>query len=356
MSLNTKRKSMVIHRNTIFVVFVFCLLINHAVVYTNFETNSIASNNTITLPNIWHFPYFEIKERPSSSPYITGDSLRAYCNHIIDPAFDSFDPTKVKQDDIIFLYPHYLDIFFSKIHPHIEEPYILITHNSDHSIPRYDSNTPNMGSGDYSSYLDDDKLIAWFSKNATGKHHKLFNVPIGIANALHGSLGNIKTLRKVNNTKLSKKYLLCMNFNSITNRVEREPIEKRFLQKKFCHRYIKKERSNHIAGQYTNYLKDMAASKFVLSPDGTGIECYRTWEAMYVDCIPIVKSGPLDHLYDDLPVLIVDDWNIITEELLNAKYEEFKHRTFNLEKLYIPYWINKIETVKREFSSKNEKA
>jgi len=347
---------MVIHRNTMFVVFVFCLLINHGVVYTNFETNSIVSNNTITLPNVWHFPYFEIKERPSSSPYITGDSLRAYCNHIIDPAFDSFDPTKVKQADIIFLYPHYLDIFFSKIHPQIEEPYILITHNSYHSIPRYDSNTPNIDSGDYSSYLDDDKLIAWFGKNATGKHHKLFNVPIGIANALHGSLGNIKTLRKVNNTKLSKKYLLCMNFNSTTNRVEREPIEKRFSQKKFCHHPQKQISTDNYTQPFEEYLHDMAKSKFVLSPEGCGIECYRTWEAMYIGCIPIVKSGPLDHLYDDLPVLIVDDWNLITEKFLNKKYEEFQQRTFNLKKLYMPYWIEQIEKVKKEYLSKNEKA
>ena len=270
--------------------------------------------------------------RSSSFPYITADTFRAYADHIIDYPFKEFDTTKVKIGDTIFVYPYYLRLFFEKIHSQIKHPYILITHNSDHSVPADDSkHYENKGffSGNFTDYLSDEKLIAWFGRNATGKHPKLFAIPIGIVSACYPKKGNTNMIEKIRNANTSKKHLLCMNFVPRTNKAVRQPVLKLFSNKLFCYHPPMKP--------FNEYIQDMAASKFVLSPDGYGVECHRTWEALMVNCIPIVKSGPLDHLYDDLPVLIVDDWSIITEEFLKTKYEEFKHRTFNLEKLYIPY-------------------
>ena len=45
----------------------------------------------------------------------------------------------------------------------------------------------------------------------------------------------------------------------------------------------------------------MAKAKFALSPGGTGPDTYRTWEALLVGTIPIVKTSQLDNLYSDLP-------------------------------------------------------
>ena len=44
--------------------------------------------------------------------------------------------------------------------------------------------------------------------------------------------------------------------------------------------------------------------KFILSPPGAGFDCHRTWEALYLGAIPIVKTSSLDPLYKDLPVVI----------------------------------------------------
>ena len=66
--------------------------------------------------------------------------------------------------------------------------------------------------------------------------------------------------------------------------------------------------------------------KFILSPPGVGEDTHRTWEALYVGCIPIVRSSNLNELYKDLPVLIVDDWNIITKDFLESEYKNIQKK------------------------------
>lgn len=83
---------------------------------------------------------------------------------------------------------------------------------------------------------------------------------------------------------------------------------------------------------------------FVVSPYGGGYDCHRTWEALILGCIPIIKTSGLDPLFDELPVLIVSKWSDLTQELLDKTVETFKHRTFNLNKLKLQYWVTKINS------------
>jgi len=47
-----------------------------------------------------------------------------------------------------------------------------------------------------------------------------------------------------------------------------------------------------------------------------------------------------------LPVLIVDNWNIITKDFLEEKYNEIRakidNNEYNMETLYFQYWIDLI--------------
>jgi hypothetical protein len=64
------------------------------------------------------------------------------------------------------------------------------------------------------------------------------------------------------------------------------------------------------------YLMALGQHRFVLSPRGNGLDAHRTWEALLVGAIPIVRSSALNPLYDGLPVLIVNDWPEVTPALL----------------------------------------
>ena len=100
---------------------------------------------------------------------------------------------------------------------------------------------------------------------------------------------------------------------------------------------------------YLAYLTRMASCKFVLSPRGTGIDCYRNWAALLVGCIPILLDCQLKPLFQDLPVLLIDKWEDLTEEFLNEQYEKITAKQYSLKKLYCSYWLDEINNVKKEF-------
>ena len=92
----------------------------------------------------------------------------------------------------------------------------------------------------------------------------------------------------------------------------------------------------------TEYWKECSKYTFVLSPHGNGLDCIRTWEALCLGCIVIVKKSAIDNLYDDLPVVIVNEWNEVNEQFLQKIILSFSEKKFNLNKLTMNYWIEKI--------------
>jgi hypothetical protein len=84
--------------------------------------------------------------------------------------------------------------------------------------------------------------------------------------------------------------------------------------------------------------ENMVQHAFVISPHGNGLDCHRTWEALCLGCIPIVKTSGIDSLFDDLPVWIVCEWTEVTEENMREKINGFRLRKFNYGKLTTDYW------------------
>lgn len=271
------------------------------------------------------------KERPSSEPYISGDTFRKFANFILDEAILSFNPDEVKCGDLVFVSTQPIGNvkkFFLEYHPKINNKYILITHNGDPSCP-----------GEFKHYLNDNKIFAWFTQNMDFAHPKLIPVPIGLEN-VHIGRGHKNIIKDLCSKKINfenKNYLLYANFALHTNPKVREPIFKLFKSKSFCHLV---EKRNNVR----EYLTDITKSKFVLSPEGNGLDCHRTWEALCLGAIPIVKTSTLDILYEGLPVIIVNNWDQITENFLSDKYKEIQNKQYNLNKLYAKYWFELLKT------------
>ena len=81
-----------------------------------------------------------------------------------------------------------------------------------------------------------------------------------------------------------------------------------------------------------------------LSPRGGGLDCHRTWEALYLDVIPIVWHSTLDPLYTNLPIIIINEWSEINEQFLRTKLHEIAQKkvqqpsVYQYEKLRNAYW------------------
>lgn len=204
--------------------------------------------------------------------------------------------------------------------------------------------------------LNHDKLIFWYSKNVCMTHPKLIPIPIGVkwqwcSNSFFGeskdemkhiyqSLGHCPDTYFYGKV-FKKDKDLYWNFSINTTGGSYYKIHLNDREK--CCRFLEKYWKESPRSSFNDYLKVMSEYKFAVSPPGTGIDCYRTWEALMVGTIPIVLSSPINSLYDELPVLIVNNWNELTPKLLEKTYRNFRKKKFNFEKIYSPYWIQKIK-------------
>jgi hypothetical protein len=156
---------------------------------------------------------------------------------------------------------------------------------------------------------------------------KTEGIPIGLEN----KVWNRTDFQVIDKMKLNlKTKLLYLNFSLHTNQ-SRTHIMNQFLNKGF-------EKNENQP--WNKYMEELSRYKFAVSPEGNGVDCHRTWECLYLGVIPIVKKSICMSFFGELPILFVDDYNIITKEYLEQKYNEFKKREFSLDKLNLDYWRN----------------
>ncbi len=245
----------------------------------------------------------------------------------------SFDPATVQSGDIVFARdPH---SFFATIHPQISNPYILVVHGM----------SEDRLTNDLLPLLESDLLIAYFTIHPPETQHpKLFPLPAGVKQRkdIYARKDELSQTFVQYRAGTKKKHLLYCNFLNRTH--ECRPILKSlFKNKEYC--YLRDR------CRFDEFIKDVAESVFVLSPPGKGIDANRTWEALLLGSIPIVISSCLNPLYEDLPVLIVEDWSEITEEFLLQKHKEIIAKEYDLTKLYVEYWFAIIKKVQQDFLS-----
>lgn len=248
-----------------------------------------------------------------------------------------------------------LSIFMTNFAPKIDKKVIIVTNDSDFDSPIFEK---PVGKGDEINkeaiydFLNSEYCVHWFTQNCTLKHPKVTPIPIGM---------DYHTISFA---------VPCVNQELILyNIYERsQPFHNRIPK---CYgnfhfnmdgKYYTSDRYdcfNNVEKNLVDYEENMVNRDrtwlnqtkyaFVLSPAGGGYDCHRTWEALLLGCIPIVKrfNIPLEEIYDDLPVLIVDKWSDINEDLLIKTIDNFKNRTFKTEKLTLKYWKDKIYSYKK---------
>jgi hypothetical protein len=276
--------------------------------------------------------------------YITGNGFKALADYIIKDATPTFTPETVPAKSIIYIRTNLLGYFFNTIFPRIQHPVILISHNSDMPAP-----------GVFASYLNDPRIIMWFGQNCDiTQHPKFFPIPIGIPNPTYNQIdmpakhGDTSIFDRVldalaKNTPIQRQSKLYLNFSPNNNPI-RMHLYKLFDKKDFITSEAGKNFAKYRAMRnLMPYLSTMSKHRYTLSPFGAGLDCYRTWEALLVGSMPVVKTSTLDPLYKDLPVIIVDEWEDITLPFLNKKYDEMQTKIFNREKLFMDYWVRLIK-------------
>ena len=186
-----------------------------------------------------------------------------------------------------------------------------------------------------------DQVDWWFATNVIDHHPRIIPVPLGIdyhTRYRHKQISprdqetTLLELRRQMKPFWERKNRIFADFHTGSSRNHPPRVEARRLLPSdlvtYSQGYMDR---NHLWKIYTEYA-------FVASPAGNGLDCHRHWEILALGGIPVMKSSAIDPIFDDLPVLIVDSWEDLTEDLLHQTVAEFRNMTFNYEKLTLNYY------------------
>ena len=248
-----------------------------------------------------------------------------------------------------------ISIFMTNYADKIDKKVIIVTNDSDFDAPIFEK---PVGVGDeinkeaILNFLNSDKCIHWFTQNCTLNHPKVTPIPIGMDyHTFSPTISCIDQEKMLNNIKesskhFSKRIVKCygnFHFNMDGKYYTNDRYD--------CYNNVNKELVNYEENivMREETWKNQIKYAFVLSPSGGGYDCHRTWEALILGCIPIVKRHnlPFERIYDELPVLMVSDWKDISKGLLEITIKKFSKKTFNYDKLSLEYWKNKFNSYKK---------
>jgi hypothetical protein len=275
-------------------------------------------------------------------------SCASHCKYPISSIRSSnhVDIAKLIDGDTIYICSSALPDFVNRILPDIKTRFILLSGDSDVSVP-----TGILTDGDFDSLMNNPYLIALFSQNLVFSpklYPKLRYLPIGLD--YHTVANNNMWWGPTCSPKTQEQLLIAVSKNA-RSFGERKPTAYSTFHF-VLHRGSRRQAFDQIPKELVYYepcattrlksWKTQSEYAFVVSPPGEGLDCHRTWEALCLGCIPILISTPLDDMFEGLPVLIVKSWSDVTRELLDRTVAEYSKKEWCLDKLYLNYWLEQI--------------
>jgi len=221
--------------------------------------------------------------QPPDDSLITGNGFAARCRGVVN--YDLLVVNAAAVDSRWwFCNPEFLEYFFRKLAP--DDEYVLFTHNSnvDRPIDRT-----------FARRLEQPELIAWFATNVELRHPKLHSIPLGVGNPIKCDPAAFRAVQKA---PPPKNELFEASFSIDTN-----PVERTYCIEQTGIVPAPKQTTQHA------FYERLASAYFCISPNGNGVDCYRTWQALYLRTIPIVTRSVLTDQHPDLPWIVLDDWS-----------------------------------------------
>ncbi len=276
--------------------------------------------------------------------------------------FDSNVYAQINSDDVVWVKPEFLARFYREVFSNIMVPFTLVISDGDGSFP----SDSGLSTTEIEQLLSSPNVIHLFAQNCdySGKSDKVSPIPIGMdfhtiayRGGGWGERGSSPEeqmellnaiLSRLQPTYLRKKRAFVDFQWSDTMRAsfhrhlqfgeDRSSIFQRLLSTNLIDHgpWMRRSTLWSTKGRYA----------FSVSPHGNGLDCHRTWEDLMLGCIVIVKPSPLDPLYEGLPVVIVRDWDEVTEENMDKWIrlygDAFTNPSYR-EKLTNNYWLSKIK-------------
>ena len=237
-----------------------------------------------------------------------------------------------------------LERFADNVLPQIQSPFVLVSGDSDESVNAEFITRPAIG-----RLLEHPLLISWFAQNLALEHPKISALAIGLdyhtmwdrpgqwglsaVSAFAQERALVDTLE--HSCAFFDRYLsgYC-NWHFAMDRGDR----------KVCFDQIDRSAcffEPSPVPRNTTWARQ-SECMFVISPEGAGMDCHRTWEALLLGCVPVVKRNALSVLFADLPVMVVEAWSDVTKPNMLAYAQSLQERKFDFSSLFRDHWVRKI--------------
>ena len=267
--------------------------------------------------------------RISSKPFISGDSFRKEADLVWERSASNFEVDDVKSDFVIFCESDCIYDLNEKILKSLTVPITLILGNSDQN---HDST--------FQSIRNNVNVKQIFAQNLVCSMDGFYPLPIGLENlwrSSHGKTSEFKKFRKVSKVRRPR---IMWTFTIDTNPAIRNKAAQDLSNIEVADRFgiVSSREHRELLLSYS----------FIASPPGNGLDTHRTWEAIYLGCVPIVLRSYMTEYFEKigLPIWVVDAYSQIeslSEQQLLDKYDELKPR-FDSKALWFDFWENKINS------------
>ena len=221
----------------------------------------------------------------NNNTMISGLRFSDLCKWVVDPRYPNrtkFSYKNANDGDWVFINGDCIQHFLNEFPILSSKRFIVIIHNSDLTFT-------------------EDKFMAIrrhiyhaFAMNTDFIHPRVTTIPIGFAD---NQLEFLSTFTPQSGERDIEIYL---NIKPKHNPQKRGACIRAFENDP---RVTNRERVS-----VPEYYSDLCRSKFVLCPEGTGIDTHRIYESILCGAVPVVTRNSLSHLYEKLPVCIVENW------------------------------------------------
>ena len=183
-----------------------------------------------------------------------------------------------------------------------------------------------------------------FATHTNYVHDKIKFLPLGSDFRSISSFSN----GNINNTNRD---ILCYCNFSLNTHSDRRKIHNKMKHKNFVTIENMQSFLSYSISR-DEFFKKLSRSKFVICPRGINLDSYRFYDTIYSGAIPIVVKEQFHNLpfFHEVPILYLknaNEYNDLTEEFLNKKYDELiKYKKNYYEKLDFNNFINELNSYK----------
>ena len=272
-------------------------------------------------------------------------------------------------------YGHSIINFFENMRPNITTSYVLITSDTDGPQPmrKYRDRL-----------LTDNLMLKWYGNNPNDEDRdgsgKFVPLPLGLSK-YHPQMPYLDHYLQSRNyinpfrAEYKQHWRISVNLFRPDNNETTDVLFVNFgINKHSKHRSSpwkmacrgrSRNTTDRISCGNSNLIRPTihetysAASRYLfgLSPPGNGEDCYRTYEYWFLGIIPVVVdrfgftgskiSG--EAMWDNLPVVVLPNWTLRQEELLETLQNYVMSKTFwetdfetGWERLFLGYWRHRV--------------